>query len=888
MKYIKKREFFFKEIDSLYKYNKNDIKILNEVLSNDISWGDSLLGRLINSVIRKTKIGVNLVRIDGVIKSLYSLFDSLVSKNAISNIQSPNKIKIIRYAIIKIIAEVEKFSASKKDVILNNDIEICESVNELKDIVDKVINNSPSEIDKIINDSIKNLSNEDIKNLQKDKEEMIAALKEFRESLNKIEADQKASTDDFDDRNNKKSDVVLSDDIFPKILANFKSLYYILYLYHQLKNKAAKNFKDKQNVNFKKVSNDTRHGQNFEKGTNTNQEEDENLVSVEGDENIKDSYIIDDLSKYLMISEQQSSEILGLIKSIYNYTKQYLNFDFKDNDKRTIAEKLKQASSEFETSAKSNKDALMKVYSYIKRKSLVNEGVKELLTRPEAIGDKILKLYNVTKSNKGVSGSDIIYSDMNRYIREFNTTMESILSSKKPEFKEKNSIDNDNSKKESKLHRYYSFINENNETYLPDWYVKVNEFWKSIFLFKFGDKMKAYNLTNEQVIKLNKQLESISKDSKFINISGTDPIMEVVRLFNRAYRLHTVNTIPSGRSGGKVSNKTFREYDNVGREGYGTPDNPGYGPYRNKVIFSKWENAVLDILSNSKYRAIFDKNTTIKVGDSEPKSGFGPKFKSFMNDMLYGDNQQYGKNQHKFIEEYFEIKNVEPKETSFLGSNDSEFNSNISKNVRPTKQLEFKEVDVFELKNGKIFKILYKDDDNNEKSTYGYVYSDNPNNFYIKLGCNTLFFRKYIPSTDNIKTKLKIESDDIFFVNLKDNKLNKGVDYKLYDSLNISKYTSDETIELKNIKIKPIKISVLKDEEDDYIIENPVSYYSKKDSENNWIKIYNTIINDKSDALSALIKLGIKENEAKIKINKALMSAKYNTVNDLVKAALKK
>jgi hypothetical protein len=471
--------------------------------------------------------------------------------------------------------------------------------------------------------------------------------------------------------------------------------------------------------------------------------------------------------------------------------------------------------------------------------------------------------------------------------------MASILSSKKPEIKKEEGDSKDKLKKESKLHRYYEFINENAELDVPDWYVKVNEFWKSIFLTNFGEKMKKYNLTNEQVDKLNFELDSMSKDAKFIKISGMDPIMEVVRLFNRAYRLHTVATIPSGRSGGKVSNRTFREYDNIGKEGYGTPDNPGYGPYRNKILFSKWENAVLDILSSSKYRVIFDKDTTIKVGDADPKPGFGPKFKSFMNDMLYGDNQQYGKNQHKFIEKYFEIDGVNPEETSFPGTDDSDFNSNISKNVKPTKQLEFKDVDDFELVNGKIVKILYRDDNNNERNIYGYVYSDKPDKFYMKLGDNTLFFRKYMPSTHNIKTKLNIRSNDIFLVKLKDGKLNKGVDYTFNNSLNISKYTNDKTIEKKSINLKPIKISVLKDGEDDYIIKNPVDYYSKKDSKNKWIEIYNGIIDTKdsdieSDALKALLKLGIKEKDAKVKIDNALKSGKYTTADDLVKAALKK
>ena len=46
-----------------------------------------------------------------------------------------------------------------------------------------------------------------------------------------------------------------------------------------------------------------------------------------------------------------------------------------------------------------------------------------------------------------------------------------------------------------------------------------------------------------------------NKKGDDIVIQGLDPVLEIVKVFNRAYKLHTTQVIPTGRSGGKVSNK---------------------------------------------------------------------------------------------------------------------------------------------------------------------------------------------------------------------------------------------------------------------------------------------------------------------------------------------
>ena len=83
MKYLSNREEFLKrsinKIEEHKEYEEYN-KIFEEApFANDIPWGDSLVGRLINRVIRNAKKGANLVRIKSVIKKLQDLIKYIAS-----------------------------------------------------------------------------------------------------------------------------------------------------------------------------------------------------------------------------------------------------------------------------------------------------------------------------------------------------------------------------------------------------------------------------------------------------------------------------------------------------------------------------------------------------------------------------------------------------------------------------------------------------------------------------------------------------------------------------------------------------------------------------------------------------------------------------------------
>jgi hypothetical protein len=109
---------------------------INEaIVTNDIPWGDSLVGRLINSIARKARIAYNSKKIDKVIDNLRDQFDILVNEGK-SDIDQSRLIKLQLWTF---------FSTLKKQVedgeevssILNTANKLRDEVNSISEIEDK-------------------------------------------------------------------------------------------------------------------------------------------------------------------------------------------------------------------------------------------------------------------------------------------------------------------------------------------------------------------------------------------------------------------------------------------------------------------------------------------------------------------------------------------------------------------------------------------------------------------------------------------------------------------------------------------------------------------------------------------------------------------------------
>ena len=70
---------------------------------NNVKWGDSLLGRFINFVIRKIGVGVDMGRISLVSKQMKSQFERLVSESAIRTLSKEDQEDISKVQISSIL-----------------------------------------------------------------------------------------------------------------------------------------------------------------------------------------------------------------------------------------------------------------------------------------------------------------------------------------------------------------------------------------------------------------------------------------------------------------------------------------------------------------------------------------------------------------------------------------------------------------------------------------------------------------------------------------------------------------------------------------------------------------------------------------------------------------
>ena len=97
-----------------------------------------------------------------------------------------------------------------------------------------------------------------------------------------------------------------------------------------------------------------------------------------------------------------------------------------------------------------------------------------------------------------------------------------------------------------------------------------------------------------------------------------DPIIGICRIFKRAHDLYFTPIIPSGRTNGKVSNLTYREYEKLGGvSGQSDPNSPGYGPWAVKKIREQWNDGVLAIIQDQKYRKILSNVRFIVPGSED-------------------------------------------------------------------------------------------------------------------------------------------------------------------------------------------------------------------------------------------------------------------------------
>jgi hypothetical protein len=887
MKYLSSRTEYLKSA----KY-----KVVNEAVvsgagpfANDIAWGDSLLGRMLHSFARKAQIGIDLVRIDSVIKRLKTQFDYLVDTAKLNGAEideATNKeidmlrISILLGKLIKAIKEPEAEGKNHLDEIIRVTTETIYGITEVVLYSDESEDDRQEVLEKL------NEFLSELKEIEKEPVKKVTPEKPEEKEPNPINGEENetglTTTYDASGKTAKTKDGVLEPKKAKTILENhkiymdnIKSIYDVLKSFEKVKKnvlpqetKTSIDNREKEEREEKsssvgaesfienpsgKLSKDELIKKKIDEWIESQRKQGKNTKPGEGTRARIRREVEDELNESLIFESSEKSPVIVAVKSLYDYMKSEPDsFDDMGRLVRNYYALTKNPGWRPDMVTKTGRiivdkgnpknetqqlhgSSIKSLYDYIKNNSISeSRGLDNILSNTKNLGDKIKNLYKACKSG---DLSEISNDDLKKSLISFNKTFNVIL--------------NEPTTESRIVKTYESFIRnifEADDTTEPTTEEpttedpKTNEDdsdkekekrydlsipWNKIFSEEY---LRKWAVTEQDSKNLEQRLSKMEKEGTAYKINGIDPILEIVKIFNRAYKLHTSQTIPTARSGGKVSNKKFREYEYIGKgTAPGTNDKgsgfkAGMGPYRNIRIFTKWEDAVLDIIKDSKYQVLFNEDTIIQVGKADERvnvsatsidkdnktsgrvEGGGKVLLKFMNDLLDGDTlyrsgtSGSGKGaQHQFIEKYFKV-DVKENKLDYTGGKEVEENAEVADDTKEDVIVEFKKAKITN-KDGCIFNI--------NGSHFMIITASDNNYVYMKYSKSFGFINKYI-NGENVKgmkgdlpTSLDDNIDTIYYTRM---------DINLFDNKGFIKIGSD-------LKLKAINLTTLKEKESELKLE---------------------------------------------------------------------
>lgn len=688
MKHIRKREVF------LEKY-KDQILLESGPLANDIHWGDSLIGRLFASISRMAKMGIDLKRIDGLLARL----ERAITDNVYEEVKNKDAFK-------------ETESIVKKE----------SSKERLKEIMMK----DPSKIEKYLDDTSDEFGEDYLLGILKDlPEEFLMLLEELIKKSESGELEKSSIGTESD-----KSDSNKSASIYPIMVQNLKYLSSVLTFYssvsiegensqQQSTNKKPEQKPEQKGKNSdKQVSETPEEKKDFSFNTKGVDKGHSSTTSVSASkqpeaEKMHEAYV----GQTAQVIKKNETHLIQAFKNLrtaigilISSKEKGIGIDVKflndlvaganDSDNKVLIKRL-----------------YFDIYDYLagSKKSTIStngdlykESIDILSNRQKTqiIAEKIARFTKrasqFDKENLYGGLGDRLGSNLQKFVEGMKKIVNHFKENKKEEPKKENTDTKEETKGPELTQAQSNEVTKVEESL-------INEKFEFNFLSKLfsgdkfngisansisGSKIKLSGKGNTMVININgdesslkeildkympnkdrdvedsirkaeKELDSVVKDLEKKMGYVIDPL-EIVRVFNDANRIMTKNEIPSVRSGGKVSNGRFNDWEGLSGDG-GTHDNPK-GPFRNIKLFHKWNDGVLVIMK--KYKK--------ELQSAEFTDGDGKKYKpkypitKFMTDALEdnklflagagrGDGAGY---QKKYLMEYFGID-----EKKFEGDN---------------------------------------------------------------------------------------------------------------------------------------------------------------------------------------------------------------------------
>jgi len=757
MRYLNTRDVFlknFKELDIQAVLSSNEEVMINEAFENDITWGGSLLGRFINSVIRKAKTEVNVFNIKSIAKRIEDEFIGLIA----DGFSEEQKIKVIEitakmllYDMYRTVFNLDSNGNKLPDDKKINELEKIDRLLGIEGENDGLIKTaelyikSLSEDIKIGNDDkntiLRKLEDfydelEKLKNYYSKKEEFITDVKDLLNitlDINKDYSVEKEKKEEKETNSEKKTgltkdklvvgnwykyttkqtkiwlvklvnkdytvqygsdkswgskdDVINTTvklqpnnvyvaqqttpgDVFTGVLRTAGigvDVSQLEELSEQPTIKPNTNIQPKQNSSTNKISKDdiivgniynyTKNGikklvkvlsKEFQIDVKTNK-------AIKKLPNSNDIFVglIDKDGKTVTSTYAINPDILSERKNLANFNIFFQNYISEDNsfddvyysDTRInkIKKDLDEVQSEYD-----EEDALEELENKIRKdlEGLDIEQLKEYMDNPDSnfsifgkqlnedgelddleeeifnIVDVIKKLYSTF--NKNTANLDKIKSSEN--IKKFIEVIQKIKS---------------------------SGLNKN---------IDLSEFWNKIW----GKDHENWKITQEDK-KLRDEVDESKISINLVNEKGQDRLINIVRLFGKAYSCFASELIPSGRPGGRISTTTRNEYVYIGA---GSPpqmsetSGPGYGPWANKRVFRIFSEIIEEkIIADNKYKKVLSSGA-IKTTTGDTRTG--NVLLEFMRNMIdENDLKNYSSNRSKFLTKYFDLdKKVEPLEAS--------------------------------------------------------------------------------------------------------------------------------------------------------------------------------------------------------------------------------
>jgi hypothetical protein len=706
MRYLSSRDQFLKEskFTGLQKYETTpytgeEFKLYENQNAgpfvNDIGWNDSLLGRFINHIIRKAKIMIGKMRLKGLIRQLKSTFEDIVSRGRMAAMDSADRLKIIQvqmyvffYELIQGVENGEKVGVLRRltEAAIDN-LEATEDFDQKDDLLDE-----------------------------------LEAFLEFLEEFDDDEGDGVEGEEDGEEGEGEEgegeeggSGSESSESAYPQMVKNLKALSLILINYKKVvftkkavsvkyvtiqgdtlkkieanpsnkkklkaKEILAKNQMVTQNGQKKKFSDYFKPGEDKTiavlpaglelvlEGVDFLSEEVQQMGAGAG----PDRNVIGDGGDHLT---QAFTKLKKSIETLISPKDKGIGIDYNSLNELTkkatddkVKEDIKALYYEVKRYLVGDKKATLNAPTDpLYKESLNISVVKERVI----IAEKIARFASRALQFKGTNLEGGL-GDLKVPLQDFISSLDIILKSKITVKKE-----------ESRLFKYDRFTKlikeadgDNEDDNKDDDNKDDNKGSKTSQRIRewFNKNCKgviSFTIEEAEAKRLRIEFDKI-KPTDFV-IDGFDPIIQLIRIFNRAYKIYTTRIISKrsekvtgGTSGPSAG--TAMEYMPLGSN--------GAEPYRHIKTFDIWEDAVFDILGNREYQEIFDKKTGLRIGD-EIREEKGPKLRQFILDMLDGA-KLYGREdggtsagiQSKFLEEYFgEVDDSATKQITIINNDE--------------------------------------------------------------------------------------------------------------------------------------------------------------------------------------------------------------------------